>query len=278
MKKTVIVFVFFISVLSVFAQSASTVRLPAVGIQPFEISGTGVTEADAAEATRLVIAELSSWEAMNILSGDQARTAEYLIRGQISRQDNQLVLSATTVDNRTGRTLNNSKEQASALREVNMESFCAQVSENIPYPNYLQGKWRSTIEMVDGPVICILEFRSDRTVRVEQFDTWEHNGTNSLKYQAIGTGNYSYAGYRRRTVSVGGRQVVTDATVGVNLSLEDSLPKYKTVSSSGLRVLFDDSKTSFELSYGGIPCGDNFSGQQVYPSANVYYTKFIKIQ
>jgi hypothetical protein len=188
------------------------------------------------------------------------------------------VLSAATTETGSGRLLNNSKEQGAALRAVSMESFCAQISENIPYPNYLLGKWRSVISMIDGPVTCIMEFRSDRTVRVQQFDTWEHSGTNSLKYQAIGTGTYSYAGYRRRTVTLSGRQIQTDATVGINLTLEDALPKYVKVNAGGLRVIFDEQKANFELVYGGIPCGDNFTGPSVYPSANVFYTKFNKIQ
>ena len=278
MKKAGFIFILLITAFSVSGQGTPVPRLSTVGILPFEASGTDISANDAGEATRLVIAELGSWGTMTVLEGDQARNGEYIVRGNISRQNNQIVLTATTFDAKAGKTLNSSKEQASALNAIPMEAFCGQISENIPYPNYLLGKWRSTISMIDGPVTCILEFRSDRTVRVEQFDTWEHKGKDSLKYQAIGKGTYSYAGYRRRTVALGGRQVQSDATVGINLTLEDALPKYNTVSAGGLRVFFDESRNSFELSYGGIPCGDNFSGASVYPSANVYYTKFSKIQ
>ena len=276
MKKAVFVSILFVTALLAFAQG--TPRLSTVGILPFETSGAGLSAGDAAEATRLVTAELSSWGLITILPADQARSGEYLVQGQISRQNNQIVLTAATSETRSGRTLNTSKEQAPALGAVSMDSFCAQIAENIPFPNYLLGKWRSTIDMIDGPVTCIMEFRSDRTVRVEQYDTWEHNGTNSLKYQGIGTGTYTYAGYLRRTVTVGDRQIQADATVSINLTLEDALPKYTSVSSGGLRVLFNDSKSAFELAAGAIPCGDNYSGPSVYPNESVFYTKFTKIQ
>ena len=275
MKKLFFVLILSASALLLYAQASN---LSTVGILPFEVSGAGVSDSDAGEATKMVIAELSSWGTMTILEGDQAKNGAYIVRGKVSRQDNQIILTAATMDVKAGKTLNSSKEQAQSLSAIPIESFCAQIAENIPYPNYLLGKWQSTINMVDGPVTCILEFRSDHTVRVQRFDTWEYKEPDSLRYQAIGRGSYTYAGYRRKTVTLSGRQISTDATVGINLTLEDALPKYSSVSVAGLRVLFDDSKSTFELSYVGIPCGDNFSGASVYPGANVYYTKFSKIQ
>ena len=273
MKRRIFASIFFITALSVFAQ-----RLSTVGILPFEAGGGGVSAGDAAEATRMVIAELSSWGSVTVLSGAEAGNGEYLVRGEVSRQNNQIVLSATTSEARTGKILNNSKEQAETLAAISAESFCEQITENVPYPNYLLGTWQSTINMPDGPVTCIMEFRSDRTVQVRQYDTWEHSGTNSLKYQAIGNGTYTYAGYRPRNIVVGGRQLQADATIGVNLKLEDALPNYSTVAKSGIRALFDESKNSFELLNAGLPCGDNFSGPSVYPSEAVAYTKFSKIR
>ena len=272
------VFFLFISTLFISAFPVYAQRLSTVGILPFEASGGGVSPADAAEVTRLVVAELSSWEIMTILSGEQANSAEYLVRGQIARQNNQIVLSAATSLASSGRTLNNSRAEGASLGAISMETFCAQIAENVPFPNYMLGVWQSTINMPDGPINCILEFRSDRTVNVRQYDTWEHNGTDSLKYQAIGNGTYTYAGYRRRTVTVSGRTIQADATVGVNLSLEDALTKYETVSEAGLRVLFNEARSSFELVSGALPCGDNFTGPSIYPSQEVFYTRFTKIQ
>ena len=274
MKKMFFAFFLLAIIFPAFGQKVYT-----VGILPFEISGTGISVSIAEDVTNLVIAELSSWGIMNVLSGDKAESGEYLVKGRIQRQNNQVVLTAATVLASTQKILNNSREQGASLADINIEAFCTQVAENIPVPNYLLGKWRSTINTVDGPVTCIMEFRSDRTIRVEQYDTWEHSGTNSLKYQAFGTGTYTYAGYRRRNVTISGRSIQADATISVSLKLEDALPKYTSASAGNLRVLFnDDSKNSFELSYGGIPCGDNFSGPSVYPSERVFYTSFSKIQ
>ena len=270
MKKTFFCLIFIAAALSVFAQ-----RLPTVGVMPFEPSGAGVSPPDAAEATRLVIAELQSWELMNVLSGAEAESAEYIVRGRILRQNNQVVLTATTSS--SGRNLNNSREEGAQLSAISMESFCGQITENVPIPNFLLGKWQSTINMIDGPITCIIEFGTGRVVTVERYDTWEHNQPDSLKYQAIGGGTYTYAGYRRRTVTISGRAIQTDATVSVNLSLEDALPSYEEISISGLRVLFNESRTSFELSYGGFPCGQNLSGPSVYASENVFYTSFSKM-
>ena len=276
MKKYFPVVLMFIT--AVLAYSQGTPRLSTVGILPMAISGSGVSDGEAARATEMITSELDSWGTMTILPGDRANSAEYLIRGQISRQNNQIILTAATTEARTGRLLNNSKIETQALDAAAIESFCEQITENVPYPNYLLGRWQSTINMIDGPVTCIMEFRSDRSVRVTQFDTWEHNGKNSLKYQAIGSGTYTYAGYRRRTINVGGKAVQADATIGVNLTLEDALPKYSTVSRTGLRVLFDENTVNFELVNAGIPCGDNYSGPSVYPAESVSYTKFTKIQ
>jgi len=220
---------------------------------------------------------------LTILTENQARGGEYLIQGQISRissgQNNQIVLSATIQQASSGRTLNTAREQGQSLSAIPIFSFCVQLADYIPYTNHLLGKWQSTIDMVDGPVTCILELHPDRTVQVEKYETWEHNGTNSLKYQAIGTGTYTFMGYHlRRAVTVGGRRIITDAALGITMTLEDALPKYNTVSVSGLRMVFDESKRSFELVTGGLPCGDNFTGPSVYPSASVFYTRFTKIQ
>ena len=273
MKKTLFVFVFFAAVALTSAQ-----RLPIVGIVPFVISGPGVTPEDTTEATRLVIAELTSWGTMIILSGERALEGEYLVRGQLHRRNNILIIITSTSITGSGRSLNNSIEEAPELSGISIESLCTQIAMNIPIPNFLLGKWCSTIDMIDGPLTSVMEFTSNRTILVEQYDTWEHSGTNSLKYQAIGNGTYSYAGYIRRTVTIGDRTFQAEATVGLHLNLEDSLPRYTYVSAEGLRLLFSEAKDNFEIVYGGIPCGDNFTGRSVYPDENVFYTRFIKVQ
>ena len=273
MRKTILVFIFFITALSGFAQ-----RIFTVGVLPFEASGEGVYPGDAAEAARLIQTELSPITTLTILPAEQAANGDYLIKGQLTLRNNQIVLSATITQASTGRTLNTVREQGSSLSAISMFSICAQLTDYIPYPGDFLGKWQSTIDTNDGPVTCIMVFRSDRKAEVEQYDTWEHNGTNSLKYQAIGSGTYTYAGYRRRNVTSGGTTALSDAVASINLKLEDALPKYITVAAGGLRILFDESHSSFEFVYGGLPCGDNHSGPSVYPGERVFYTRFSKIQ
>lgn len=273
MKKLTLIVILFLTAISVFAQ-----RMYTVGVLPFEASGAGVSAGDASEANRLVLAELGPITTLTVRSAAQAEGSDYLINGQVSRQNNQIVLTATITLASTKRVLNTVSERGGSLSAINIFSICAQLTDYIPYP-YIIGKWQSVINMIDGPVTCILELRSDRTIVVEQYDTWEHNGANSLKYQAIGTGTYSFSGYHlRRTITVNGQRILADAAIGINLTLEDALPKYNTVSSSGQRIVFDESKRSFELVNEGFPCGDNMSGPSVYPAARVFYTKFTKIQ
>jgi TolB-like protein len=272
MKNPLFILFLFIFTLPVFAQ-----RLVTVGVVPFETSGDDLAAGFAADVTRQVIAELMSYGTINVLSEDQAVNADYVVRGQVARQDTQIVLSATTSEGRSGRVLNTSRAQGLNLAVISIASFCAQIVEHISLPNYLLGRWRSTIDTIDGPLTSILEFHADRTVWVEQYDTWEHHGTNSLRYQAIGTGSYTYAGYVRRTVNIGNREIRTDATVSISLNLEDALPRFSYINARGLRVLFNDDRSSFELVYGDLPCGENHSGTSVFPTRHVSYTRFTKI-
>jgi hypothetical protein len=272
LKKVLIILVFLLSVPAVFPQ-----RLSVVAIFPFEATGSGVNAADAEAFTRRITGELESWGTLTIKGEAEAGSAEYLVKGQLSSQDNQIVLSAVTYNAKTNKALNSSKEQAAGVSALSSRIFslCAQITENIPFPNYLLGKWRAVINMIDGPLVCILEFRSNRTVLVEQYDTWEYRGGDrSLKYQGFGTGTYSYWGHVRRTA--GGSPV--DGFVTLNLKLEDALPKYTSLSLTRLNLFFDDEKNNFELVNAGLSCGDNYAGPSVYPQAAVGYTKFTKIQ
>ncbi|MDR0389734.1 MAG: PQQ-binding-like beta-propeller repeat protein [Spirochaetaceae bacterium] len=278
MKKAVLVLVFLCAALCAFGQ-----RLSTVGILPFE-EAAGINPSDSASALRQVVSELSSWGTLTILEGDAARTAEYLVQGRMSRLNNgNLALSARTIETRTGNVLNESREQAANLETLSILSFCIQIVENVPYPNYLLGKWQSTITMSDGPLNCIIEFNSDRTVRVEQYDTWEHRQNNALKYEGYGSGTYGYAGYVRRILTRSDaqgnpQQSPVDATLRLSLRLQEALPGYNSLEQSGLRLLFNDDKSAFEILGAGLSCGRNYDGPGIYPSANVTFTRFNKIE
>jgi hypothetical protein len=258
MKKTILTLVFLLTALTVFSQ-----KLSIVAIFPFE-SADEFTAGEAVSLTNQLTAELGSWGTLDLLTGDNpenAKNAEYLVRGRLTRQSNQVILSATTYDAKTEKPLNTAKIQAETPLALSSQMFvfAAQVTENVPFPNYLLGKWRAVINMNDGPLTCILEFRSNRTIIVERYDTWEHRGENALRYQGFGTGTYSYWGHARRTV----RGVPVDGFVTINLKLEDALPKYVALSQSRLNLNFDEEKNYFELVSTGFSCGDNFSGPSV---------------
>jgi hypothetical protein len=275
MKKYALILLFWGVAWSAIAQQRST-----VGILPLE-AGDGVSAGDAAALTSQIAAELNSWGTIVIAEGAQAQSAEYLIKGKIAKQGSGFVLSAVT--SRGGKNLNEAKEQGATINGIPIVSFCAKAVENVPYPNYLLGTWQCTINLQDTPLVCIIEFKTDRTVRIERYDTWEHKQNNALKYEGYGTGAYSYAGYVRRGMSLKDaqgqtRQVQVDAVVGVNLKLEETLPEQASVNQGGMWVLFNDEKTAFEFVNFGFPCGRNYDGERVYPSSRVSFVQFTKIR
>jgi TolB-like protein len=273
MKRNRLVFFLLIAVVgSAFAQ-----RAPVVCVTQFEASGTSVTDNDAANITSQVISELLSWGSLEVVR-DEA-SANYIVRGTLSRQGNVFVLTAQTFDARSGRRLSESREQAAVIADISIFTFCTKVVEEIPLPNYLLGTWQSTLNLPDGPVVCIIEFKSDRTVSVERYDTWEHRQNNALRYEGYGTGTYSYAGYfTRRTVTVNSQQVQVDATANINLRLEETLPEQTTVNQSRLNLVFNGDRNYFEIAGGALPCGRNYDGPSVYPSAVLGFSQFTKIR
>ena len=266
-------FVFFLIIAStsfVFAQ-----RMPVVGIRTIETTGSGVTATDAFNLYNKIIEELNSWGTLRVVQGTEG--VEYIIQGTLSRQGNNFVLTAATTD-AGGRVLNEYNEQGRAINDVSIPSFCAKAVERVPLPNYLLGTWQSTINMPDGPVVCIIEFRTGGVVRVERYDTWEHRQNNALRYEGFGTGNYFYRGYANRVITVSSVQVRVDAVVNINLALEETLPDQTSVNVSNLNLIFNGDRTSFEIANGMLPCGRNFDGPSVYHSAVLGFSQFVKIR
>ncbi|MCL2721459.1 MAG: hypothetical protein FWD47_08990 [Treponema sp.] len=272
MKKIkLVLFLLIVSLSAVYAQ-----RIPAVSVINFDASGAGVTAADAQNMTNRVLTELTSWGTLNIVPDSAG--AEYIIRGTLSRQGGNFVLSASTTLVSSGQVLNQYSEQAQTVNGISIPMFCAKAVERVPLPNYLLGTWQSTITMPDGPVVCIIEFRTDRTVRVERFDTWEHRQSNALRYEGYGTGTYTYAGFANRNINIGGRQVRVDATISVHLSLEETLPDQASVNQSGISLVFNGDRSAFEIVNGMLQCGRNFDGPSVYHSDVLGFTQFTKIR
>ena len=254
-----------------FAQAIRT-----VGVLPFEVN-EGASAAQAAEATGLVVAMLGTSQTLSINTGAQAENSEFIVRGQISGADGQIVLTAT-IENAAGNVMNTARSQAASLGAISMFAFCIQLADFIPFPNYMIGRWESTVQMIDGPVTAILDFRPGGVVIVEKYETWEHSGVNSLKYQAIGTGTYSFFGHHlRRTISVGGQSIQPHASLNINLNLEDALPDFLNISATGLMLVFNETRGAFELVTAGLPFGNNLSGPAVHPNQRIYHRTFTRL-
>jgi hypothetical protein len=266
--------VFFLIILSFSAAFAQ--RLPVVAILPVEITAR-ISPEESVYITREIVAELSSWGTLNIVQDEAG--AEYLVRGTLSRQGINYILTAETIEVSSKKKLNEAREQAATLRDISVFAFSVKAVENVPFPNYLVGTWQSTVNMPDGPVVCVIEFRSNRSIRVERYDTWEHRQNNMLRYEGYGTGSYSYAGYHsRRAMNVGSQQVQVDAIAGVYLRLEETLPEQTNVNQGRLGLEFNADRNAFNILSGSLPCGRNYDGPSVYPSTVIGFTQFTKIR
>ena len=270
MKKIIFTSIILLFGISLYSQTGP--RRSIVAILPFE-AGTGVSASDAQSLQSQLVSELRSWDALDILK--EAQGSEYIIRGRLERVNNQYVLSAATSESNTNRTLNNSREQAATLTDLSSQifSFAAQVTENVPFPNYFLGKWMAQIQLEDGPLTCIVEFRADRRLVVEQFDTWERRGEFSLRYQGFGTGTYTFWGHARRTR--GGGPV--DGFITVNFNLDDALPKYENISYTRMNYNFNESRSVFQLVGSGFGCGDVYQGDSDNVTQHHAYITFTKI-
>jgi hypothetical protein len=264
-----------------FAQRVST-----VAVFPLEAPEGGFTPNELASVTNQVLSELRSWGTLTIIEGVEGVAADYVVRGQLSKTNAAVVLTAATSDGKTGRALNTSKEQAANIRALSERifSFCAQVVEHVPFPNYMLGKWQSVINLGDGILTCIVEFRSDRTVIFEQFDTYEHRNGSALKYQGFGRGTYAYSGHVRRILALKDakgvvyREAPVDGSLSVTVSLEDALPQFTAVNQNRISLAFNEAKNVFELVSSGLRCGDNHDGPGIYPQSAVAYAEFTKLQ
>jgi hypothetical protein len=241
----------------------------------FEVLGAGVTAAEAVDVTNRVISELTSWGTLNVVQGSAG--AEYIISGTISRQGNIFVLQGKTTEAATERVLNEFREQVD-VNNISVLTFCASAVDKVPFSNHFIGTWQAAINMPDGPVVCIIEFKPDRTVAVERYDTWEHKQLNALRYEGYGSGTYSYAGFANRVVTVNAQQVRIDAIVNIKLTLEDTLPEQTEVNQTGLYLVFNGNKSAFDIINGTLPCGQNFDGPSVYHFYTLGFTSFTKIR
>jgi hypothetical protein len=280
MKRTLFAVMLFCAVLPVFSQRASRLF-----IFPFETPETGVSANDAASIRKQIMDEILSWGSIIILEESEAESADFYVQGTIARDNNVVALTGTTYNAKTKAPLNSYREQAASTGALSARilSFCGRLAESIPLPNLLAGKWTAIINMNSGPLTCILEFKSDRTISIERYDTCEYRQGNSLTYQGFGTGTYTFNPLSRRIMTIessGGaaRESPVDGLVSINLKLEDVLSHYDTLNTGRVRLVFANNNGGFELLNAGLPCGYNFDGPSVYPDQALAYTQFTKIQ
>jgi len=276
MKRISIAIFFLWTALPVFSQ-----RVSSIVIFPFEVIGRGVSNIDAASLTKQVVSEITSWGTIAVLEEKEAAAADYVVRGQLTVDNRLIALTATTYEVRDNKPLISYRVQAENVRGLSSRlfTFCTQMMEPIPLPNYLLGKWTSTVALDDGVLICILVFGENRAVTVERYDTYERRQGNSLMYQGYGRGTYAYSVQIRKMETIqdlsgASRETGVDGSVTVSLSLEDALPNYRSLLTERIKLAFAAEHNSFELLTAGFPCGDNFDG----PSAHIAYTRFTKIQ
>jgi hypothetical protein len=260
-------------------------RVSSIVILPFEVIGRGVSNIDAVSITKQVVSEISSWGTIAVLEEKEAATADYVVRGQLSVDNRLIALTATTYVARDNRPLTSHRVQAENVRGLSSRifNFCIQMTEPIPLPNYLLGKWMSTVDLNDGNLTCILVFGEDRTIKIERYDTYEHRQGSSLVYQGFGTGTYTYHLQVRKMETIqdlsgASRETAVDGSVMVTLTLEDTLPSFSSLRTERIKRVLAANNNGLERLTAGFPCGDNFDGPSVYPETHIAYTQFTKIQ
>jgi TolB-like protein len=241
MKKIVTCAVMLMAVAGVFAQ-----QLPTVAVATFDTTG-GITADEAAVVTELFMAELVSKGTVNVVDrgnfdkiitemefqtkdwSDSRKTAQlgralnaqYIIRGQLMKMGD-IYWTATMIDINTAQVLFSAREQMSDLGQIwsKLPGFCAQMLAKMPAPNYFVGRWRSSYYNL----ICILEFKTDGSIVVSQYDAQENNS----RQRGSGTGNYSLG----------------DNTVRINLTLNGVASRFNVINGT-TPYRFDSSKNGF---------------------------------
>jgi hypothetical protein len=279
MKKLSLGVIFLCAALPLFPQKVS-----GVVVFPFETPERGASANDAAFIRKQIIDEILSWGSIAVLEESEAQSADFYVRGKITPDNNMTALTGTTYDAKTNKPLNSYREQAAAIDALleRIPSFCVRMAEFIPLPNLLEGKWTSVIDMDGGPLTCVLEFKADRTVSVERYDTREYRQGNVLTYQGFGTGTYTYNPRIRRVMILEGaggtvRESPVDGSLSLSLTLEDALPDYVSLSAERVRLVFGHNNGDFELLSAGLPWGYNFDEPSVNPGRLAAYTRFTRI-
>jgi hypothetical protein len=280
MKKISFAVIFCCAALPVFSQ-----KISGVVIFPFETPERGVSANDAASIRKQIIDEITSWGSIIVLEESEAESADFYVLGKITLDNGMAALTGTTYDAKTDKPLNSYREQAANMSALSgrVFSFCTRMAESIPLPNLLEGKWMSILDVNGGSLTCIVEFKPDRTVSIERYDTGEYSRDNALIYQGFGAGTYTYNPQARGIMTIEGsggavRESPVDGSISLSLTLEDTLLPYNSLNTGRVRLAFGSNNDSFELLNAGLPCGSGSEGPSIHPDRTFAYIHFTRIQ
>jgi TolB-like protein len=239
MKKWLLLFAIVITLLTnvgVFSQELIVV------VAPFEIRA-GFSESDAETITDLFMDELSKYKGIlkvvdrsdamfnaiiaemdfglsdysnnvKVAEFGQALNANAVVLGRMMMLGDQRIITARILDVRTTEFLSTSRMEVINVSEIldKLPTFTTEIISNLPQPpppplvNPFPGRWRSTITSNGRTLICILNFRDNGQITVEQYDTnkvtghWWGTYTNDIR-RGRGSGTYSFRESGNRVVA-----------------------------------------------------------------------------
>jgi len=221
MKKIIFIFLFVFLNIYTFAQ------IPRIAVSTFNATG-GISSDEAQIVTELFIAELVSTGRVSVVDRSsfdlilaemkfqesdwvsrdrtaqlgQAIGAEAIIRGQLMKMGDNIYWTATMVDVNTAQILSSARDQIGNINQIfnRLPDFCQQIISNLPQPpappvNNFIGRWQSSSR--NG--ICILEFRADGSIFVENYSVYYtysrqllNEGAQNITSRGYGIGTYSF--------------------------------------------------------------------------------------
>jgi len=128
------------------------------------------------EITKRMEFELSDWSNPNkVAAFGRAINANAVVLGRIMTLDNEVIIAVRINDLSTEiKAANDMIVKSVGEVRGKLPAFTREIVNNLPKPpigNPFIGRWRSTIRSNEKTLICILDFRSDGTIDVEQYDT-----------------------------------------------------------------------------------------------------------
>jgi hypothetical protein len=176
-----------------------------------------------------------------------------IIRGQLMKLGNKLVITTRIVDVNTTEILSSSTVQLDNIDEAlsRLPTLAAEVAKNLPEPpppNYFVGKWRAVYESNHyGNLVCIMDIKENGTIIVERYDT----GSVTIKPRRIANDEYTYTPLRTGSGTGTWFTQYTDKnrqTISVNLSLRNVPSAASNINTSATLYVSDTTRMEFPYS------------------------------